>query len=159
MKNIYKKFSEGEIGSKLARVTVIITLIMVWILIDKGNIYGQSSDLGVVTKTDLVKSSVQTPSLRETPDDGGKIGDDAHDTHFEVKPNPVVDDLVFDFEFTVKEGIPYEVLDPLGRLAAQGTFLPGVSSQSIDFASFQKGMYLVRLDLGTKVEVRRIIKQ
>jgi len=71
----------------------------------------------------------------------------------------VVRDLVFDFEFTVKVGIPYEVVDALGRLAVKGTFSPGISTQSIDLSRLRTGMYLVRLDMGRKVEVRKILKK
>ena len=160
MKNIYSESKNKKAVRGLLRVSAIIIMVMVWILIDKGNIYGQSiSDRDVISKSDVAQG-LQSAQLREGDDErGGELPAEDEGDEFVVRPNPVVGELVFDFEFTVKSGIPYEVLDPLGRLAAQGIFEPGVSSQSIDFSHLKTGMYLVRLDLGDKMEVRRIIKK
>jgi len=160
MKKIYQKIRSSEIVSDLARISVIIALIMVWILIDKGNVYGQDNLTGNVIKSDLADGALNGPSFKDGDEDVN-IEDDGDDegTHFDMWPNPVVQDLVFDFEFTVKTGIPYEILDALGRLAGHGTFEPGVSIQHIDLSHLRTGMYLVRLDLGTKMDVRRILKK
>ena len=68
-------------------------------------------------------------------------------------------DLVFDFECAVKTAIPVEIYNPLGKLVGQTIFAPGVSSQKLDFRRLPVGMYIVRLNLGNKTEVRRIIKK
>ncbi len=156
---MYKGSPDNRNYSKLIRISAIIIMVMVWILIDKGNIYGQdAAEITSIAKSDESRS-IQSPSLREGDGrDDLKIESD-EGTHFTVKPNPVVQDLVFDFEFTIKTGIPYEVIDPLGRLAAEGTFDPGIATQTISFADLQDGMYLVRLDMGDRLEVRRIIKK
>jgi hypothetical protein len=160
MKNIYNESKSEKAVRGPLRISAIVIMVMVWILIDKGNIYGQSiSDRDVISKSD-VAHGIQSAQLRERADEeGGELPIEDKGGEFVARPNPVIGELVFDFEFTVKTGIPFEVLDPLGRLAAQGTFEPGVSSQSIDLSHLKTGMYLVRLDLGDKMEVRRIIKK
>jgi hypothetical protein len=163
MKNIYNNYKSHKAVKGLLRVSTIIIMAIVWILIDKGNIYGQGlADKSQLTKQELEQSSdVQTPVLREG--DGSRDGDipieEDEDNTFTVKPNPVQDDLVFDFEFTVKTAIPVEIYNPLGKLVDQSTFVPGISSQKLDFRRLPVGMYIVRLDLGNKTEVRRIIKK
>ncbi|MGB1316856.1 MAG: T9SS type A sorting domain-containing protein [Flavobacteriales bacterium] len=161
MKNIYKSLKDREPAKKLVRISAIIIMVAVWILIDKGNIYGQSiSDRDVISKS---KSESIAPSalLREGEDlrDGDELPIVDEGDLFTIKPNPVQHELVFDFEFTVKTTIPYEVLDPLGRLAFQGAFEPGVATQSLDFSRLKTGMYIVRMHLGDKLEVRRVIKK
>ena len=165
MINIYNKIKGEKPVKSLARITGIIIMIAVWILIDKGNIYGQS-----ISDGDVISKSTQEPVSRSalfrsaddaTGDDGlgGDVPTVDEDDLITIKPNPVEGELVFDFEFTVKTGIPYEVLDPLGRFAFQGVFEPGITTQSLDFAMLKTGMYIVRMHLGNKLEVRRIIKQ
>lgn len=160
MSNIYKNIKDGKPARSLARITAIIIMVMVWILIDKGNIYGQSiSDRDVISQSSL-EGETQSALLREGDDPrGDEIPTEDEGGHFTARPNPVQQDLVFDFEFTVKEGIPVQVLDPLGRLAFAGVFEPGINTQTLDFSRFKKGMYIVRLDLGDKIAIRRIIKQ
>lgn len=137
-------------------------MVMVWILIDKGNVYGQSLSENKEALKHGVSSTSQSALLREGDDsvdrDGG-LPSQEEGNEFVTRPNPVQSDLVFDFEFTVKMGIPYQVVDPLGRLVAQGTFEPGINTQSIDFSRFKQGLYLVQLHLGDKIEVRRILKR
>lgn len=160
MKHNYKQQEGHELLGRLLKISVISILILVWILIDKGNIYGQS----LTQKDDASKQALQgqmdSPLFKGGDDEpsGDELPTDDEGDDFVTRPNPVKTELVFDFEFTVKTNIPYDVLDPLGRLAAQGTFEPGIRTQSIDFSKFKTGMYIVRLDLGDKVKVRRIIK-
>lgn len=161
MNKIYKGSERENAVSRLLKLSAVAIMVMVWILIDKGNVYGQSLSQGSEVKE--VKASQTSPSAQlRLGDGGGRDGGlpaDEGGNEFVTKPNPVVSDLVFDFEFTVKAGIPYQVLDPLGRLVAHGTFVPGVSTQSIDFSRFKEGMYLVRLQIGDKVAVRKILKR
>ncbi|MDB4678453.1 T9SS type A sorting domain-containing protein [bacterium] len=163
MKNIYKDYKSHKAVKGLLRISAIIIMAIVWILIDKGNIYGQSlADRAQISKEALGQAEVlQSPLFKGGDDDrDGDIpteGDE--DNTFTVKPNPVEGDLVFDFEFTVKTTIPVEIYNPLGKLVDQSTFVPGVSSQKLDFRRLPVGMYIVRLDLGDKTEVRRIIKK
>jgi len=163
MKNIYKDYKSHKAVKGLLRISTIIIMAIVWILIDKGNIYGQ----GLAVKSQISKQALeqtetlQSPLFKGGDDDGnGDIlteGDE--DNAFTVKPNPVEDDLVFDFEFTVKNAIPVEIYNPLGKLVDQTTFEPGVNTQKLNLSRLPMGMYIVRLDLGNKTEVRRIIKK
>ena len=137
--------------------------IMVWILIDKGNAAGQSSSYtsGDSNKRIAIGQSNSQPQFKsgiegsETPDDGsGETPDE-----FVVYPNPVVDELVFDFEFQVKTGIPFEVLDALGRRMDMGSFKPGLNTQRLDFSKYRSGLYLIRVSLGNTTVVKRVIKK
>lgn len=164
MNNIYKDFKEGRPLKGLARVSAIVVLIMVWILIDKGNIYGQSKQKADVIAVDQGKlHTSQTPLYRGGDDSGdsddGIIDDSDDGTDFQVYPNPVKQDLVFDFEFTVREAIPYEIISPLGRLVGAGQFEPGINSQMLDFKRFNSGMYIIRLNIGGETKISRVIKQ
>ncbi len=158
MRNIYKRLqSENKLGG-LLRISAILMMIMVWILIDKGNVYGQESSVrNVISKTD-VASNDQTALLRELSDDP-QIVSSEDKNQFVLMPNPFTKDLVFDFEFTIKTGIPYDVICPLGRLIQSGQFESGISTQHLDLSHLQNGMYLVRLNMGDRVEVRRVIKK
>ncbi|MBI1286651.1 MAG: T9SS type A sorting domain-containing protein [Flavobacteriales bacterium] len=170
MNKIYKD-SDGERAvSRLLKISAVVIMVMVWILIDKGNIYGQNAaKVSSVSKT-LHPQTIQSPQFKGG--DGGDGGDGGEgsggegggvppsdDGGFVIKPNPVQTDLVFDFEFTVRTAIPVQIYDPLGRLVDQQVFQPGLNSQKLDFSKYQTGMYLVRLDLGNRVEVRRVIKK
>lgn len=136
---------------------------MVWILIDKGNIYGQSrSDAGLETGK-AGKLSVADQSLFKAGGGDGDIQDDLDDSDednsFTVFPNPVDGDLVFDFEFTVREGAPYEVHDALGKLIDRGVLMPGLSEYKLDLRRLIPGLYFIRVELGGKLQVKRIIKK
>lgn len=161
MNNIYKNLKEGGPLKGLARVSAILIMIMVWILIDKGNIYGQSlSQDEVKQPLRIEKVSTSGADLAKSGGGEGDLLDDSdEDTDFQVYPNPVKQDLVFDFEFTVREAIPYEVLSPLGRLVAKGEFEPGLSVQGLDFSRFKSGMYIVRLTINGKSKVKRVIRE
>ncbi len=158
MRNIYKRLqSENKLGG-LLRISAILMMIMVWILIDKGNVYGQESSVrDLISKTD-VTSNAQTALLRELSDDT-QLASTEDKNQFVLMPNPFTKELVFDFEFTIKTGIPFEVICPLGRLVQSGHFEPGISVQHLDLSHLQNGMYLIRLNMGDRVEVRRVIKK
>ncbi|MGK0385144.1 MAG: hypothetical protein ACJAVL_001900, partial [Bacteroidia bacterium] len=58
MKNIYNNYKNHKAVKGLLRVSTIIIMAIVWILIDKGNIYGQSlADKSQLTKQELEQSS------------------------------------------------------------------------------------------------------
>lgn len=163
MSKVYNDFKDGNPAQGLARVSVIIVFILVWILIDKGNVYGQSkSDAGLqVAKSNKLEVSDQ--SLFKAGGGDGDIQDDLSDADdegnsFTVFPNPVQGDLVFDFEFTVKEGAPYEVHDALGKLIDRGVLQPGLSEYKLDLRELIPGLYFIRVDMGGKLQVKRIIK-
>jgi hypothetical protein len=163
MKNIYNDYKSNKAVKGLLRISTIIIMAIVWILIDKGNIYGQS----LAEKSQLSKEVLQHSVAYQNPmfkdGDGSRDGDlpveGDEDNEFVVKPNPVEGELVFDFEFTVRASIPVEIYDPLGKLVDTGVFEPGISTQKLDFSKYPTGMYIVRLNLGNKMETRRVIKK
>ncbi|MCB9185979.1 MAG: T9SS type A sorting domain-containing protein [Flavobacteriales bacterium] len=164
MSKIYNDFKEGRPVKGLVRISAILILIMVWILIDKGNIYGQSVDQDSKSFAKSVKPDVGSQALFKSG--GGEDGDIMEEgsgsdggNSFEVYPNPVVGDLVFDFEFTVREGAPYEVLDLQGKLIERGVIKPGASKHTLDMKELPTGLYFLRVDLGGKLQVKRVIKK
>ncbi|TNF25645.1 MAG: T9SS type A sorting domain-containing protein [Bacteroidetes bacterium] len=161
MKTFYNETQSRLVSSRLLKFSAVLLLVLVWILIDKGNVYGQAQSESQLQLNSLQRSKSHQPHFRTEDDGDGRDGDvitDDGGDEFVVKPNPVQFDLVFDFEFTVKTGIPYEVVDPLGRLVDRGMFVEGIKTQKIDFSQFENGMYLVRLQIGEKMAVRRILK-
>jgi hypothetical protein len=159
MKKNYISFSGNGISGSLSKVVVVTFLIMVWILIDKGNASGQSSQ-NVHSKFRTTAESIDMTQAQfrngDPSDEENGQGEEAGD--LKVFPNPVKDDLVFDFEFTVRTDIPFEVTDALGRLMDQGTFVAGLKSHKLDFSKYRNGMYLVRVQLGGTSIVKRVIK-
>ncbi|MFM1875855.1 MAG: Secretion system C-terminal sorting domain [Bacteroidota bacterium] len=164
MSKIYNDLKEGRQAHGLAKVAAILIFVLVWILIDKGNIYGQSRSDFATQGGKAVKLDVSDMSqLKAGGRDGGIQDDlsdsDEEDNSFTVFPNPVDGDLVFDFEFTIREGAPYEVHDALGKLVERGILQPGTSEYRIDLKDLVTGLYFIRVDLGGKLEVRRIMKK
>ena len=165
MKNMYNDLKQSSSVKGVAKVSAILILMLVWILIDKGNVYGQS--LAVDSK--VLQKARRSNSVSEdafTKAGGGEDGDiidegsgSDGDNSFDAFPNPFEQDLVFDFEFTVREGAPYEVVDVQGKLVEQGTLAPGASQYKVDLGNLKTGMYFVRVDMGSSVQVKRIIKR
>lgn len=162
MKQIYNYLKQESLLKSVGKAAALVVLIMVWILIDKGNVYGQSQ---VFLKSQLEMSDFDKAPLHKGGDEDGGLTDDDlggegdEDNNFEVYPNPVEGDLVFDFEFTVRNDSPYEIIDPQGRLVRSGQIQSGITAHSIDLSSLKTGMYIVRVELGGKHKVQRIIKQ
>lgn len=170
----------------LVKSVTVVAIVLVWILIDKGNAAGQSVGAGETSGNVTVQPK---PSIMNT---GGvaafrqmdaplrsaqgsadkklaiaqfKNGDpedatnEESGTDFSVYPNPVEHELVFDFEFTVRGGTPYEVTDALGRLMDRGVFIPDVKQQRLDFSGYVSGLYLIKVNVGSTSVVKRIIKK
>jgi hypothetical protein len=157
MKPYYSSILKGQ---ALLKAAAVIALVMVWILIDKGNALGQVSNAKQSVKQSEATAQHSTPLFRDGSRDG-KPGDDGEDGSgdYNIYPNPVKDEAVFDFEFTVKTDMSYQVSDALGRLIDQGVFVPDLKRQTIDFSQYRTGMYLVSVQMGNKAVVKRIIKQ
>jgi len=162
MKKHYLSLKGSRFVSGLTKMVAVTILIMVWILIDKGNAAGQSAEASKQTVRSSASTEVSTLPMFRNGDprdgDGEEGGEDDGGNTFDVYPNPVKGDLIFDFEFTVKTGAPYIVTDALGRLVDEGLFVPGLKSQKLDFSKYREGMYLVRVQLGSTAIVKRIIK-
>lgn len=150
-------------GQALLKAAAVIALVMVWILIDKGNALGQGSkDARQSVKQSEAAAQNPTPLFRNgNGGRDGKPGGDGgdEDGDFNIYPNPVKDDAVFDFEFTVRTDIPYEITDALGRLVERGSFEPEIQQQTVNFSQYRSGLYLVRVQVGNRAVVKRVIKQ
>ena len=72
MKNIYNDYKNHKAAKGLLRVSTIIIMAIVWILIDKGNIYGQSiAEKSQLSKKALDQSiAAQSPLFRTGDGDG-----------------------------------------------------------------------------------------
>jgi hypothetical protein len=141
----------------IMKAAAVIALVMVWILIDKGNALGQSARQA----TEAVGEQDTPSQLSRFGDPDGETGDGSDDTDgdFNIFPNPVDDDAVFDFEFTVRKGMPYEVTDALGRLVQSGTFEADLQQQRIDMSGYRPGLYMVRVNVAGRAIVKRIYKR
>jgi len=132
----------------------VIALVMVWILIDKGNALGQSARQATEVGSQATASG---PQFRNGIRGGDIEEDETGDFH--VFPNPVDDEAVFDFEFTVRKEMPYEVTDALGRLVQSGTFEADLQQQRIDMSGYRSGLYMVRVNVAGRAVVKRIYKR
>jgi hypothetical protein len=160
MKKMYSRPAEGMNLGTIARISVAIILVMVWILIDKGNVYGQSASRLTEGSKMSTTSTHNSPSFKDGDDEqtDDELGGTDEGDVFTTFPNPVIQELVFDFEFTVKEGIPFDVHDMLGKLEMRGEFKPQIKTQKLDLSALKPGIYVVRLKLGDKMVVRKILK-
>jgi hypothetical protein len=136
------------------KAAAVIALVMVWILIDKGNALGQSARQATEVGSQATASG---PLFRDGIRGGETEDDETGD--FNIFPNPVDDDAVFDFEFTVRKGMPYEVTDALGRLVQSGTFEADLQQQRIDMSGYRSGLYMVRVNVAGRAVVKRIYKR
>lgn len=163
MKKIYTNLNASATAKGLFRISAVILFIMVWILIDKGNVYGQSQTESASSKLKKEKAQASDDMLKFNGGDDEDIIDEGtgtdEDNTLVVYPNPVEGDLVFDFEFTVKSGAPFEIVDALGKLVDQGVIKPGVSQQKVDLSKLKTGLYILRVDLGGKPIVKRLVKK
>jgi hypothetical protein len=141
----------------IMKAAAVIALVMVWILIDKGNALGQSARQAMEVGSQQATSS----PLARFGDPDGETGDGSgnSDGDFSVFPNPVDDDAVFDFEFTVRKDMPYEVTDALGRLVQSGTFKADLQQQRIDMSGYRPGLYMVRVNVAGRAIVKRLYKR
>lgn len=165
MKNMYNDLKHSDLGKKVLKMSAILIMIMVWILIDKGNVYGQSRALkGQISKEKLSGQVDQSMFKAGGGDDDGIIDEGSGSeggNSFDAYPNPFERELVFDFEFTVKqeEGIPVEILDVQGRLVLQALLPSGSSQYKIDLGDLKTGMYFARVAIGNDLQVKRVIKK
>jgi len=148
------QYSPSPNMQTVMKAAAVIALVMVWILIDKGNALGQSARQAAEVGSQATASG---PQFRDGIR-GGDIEDD-ETGDFNVFPNPVDDEAVFDFEFTVRKGMPYEVTDALGRLVQGGTFEADLQQQRIDMSGYRSGLYMVRVNVAGRAVVKRIYKR
>ena len=146
------------IGGKISRMVLILTVMFIWILIDAGNVYGQS-ERSVPQK---VRSIDVNPMMREGADQG-VILEESHEEGFEIKPNPTRGTMVFDFEFIIRTGdeeTSVDVFDSMGRLAIHmdldaETIETGLK---LDLGQQLPGTYIVVVRNGERLFTKRILK-
>lgn len=137
----------------------LITVLAIWILIDTGNVYGQSKmEHGSV---DLEKEPTEVAAKAGDDQKGSRGGIDPEQGGFTIYPVPTEDDLVFDFEFTVKtENISLQVVDPQGRVVIN-EFLDGSffnQRHTIDMSTQPNGAYVVVVRKGARVFTKQLLK-
>lgn len=139
----------------LVRVLAAIMVLAIWILIDKGNVYGQSmsaSSSNPNKGSELVLGNRDgDPTSGQDDSDGGMV----------VYPNPTKDVLVFDFEFTVRGNNTADVyiINALGQTVLRGTVsTDGGPAAMMRLDGLRPGLYMVRALSGNKEMVKRIIK-
>lgn len=74
-------------------------------------------------------------------------------SHFEMYPNPVVDNLFI--EFNSDKVLSYEVFDAKGKILLEGQ----VDNSIINFASLSTGVYILKINDGFKTITRRVVKK
>lgn len=139
----------------LMRVLAALVVLAIWILIDKGNVYGQSVSALTTSQTKTAELALGNrdgdPTSGQTDPNGGMV----------VYPNPVKEVLVFDFEFTVRgsQSADVHIVNALGQTVLRGTVsTEGGPAAMMRLDGLKPGLYMVRAVCGGKEMVKRIIK-
>ena len=148
-----------EKGSIIAKAALLLTVVFIWILIDAGNVYGQSHS----KDKDMVGALDANPMLREGIEEGEILNEPIGEPGFQIRPNPTDGDLVFDFEFIIRSGqddTSINVFDAMGRLAYQSKLNPEVVEKGVklDLRNQLPGTYIVVIKNGDQMFTKRFLK-
>ncbi|MDP4238127.1 MAG: T9SS type A sorting domain-containing protein [Bacteroidota bacterium] len=82
------------------------------------------------------------------------------ETDVMLYPNPVQDKLQVRYESATEENVQLQLIDIQSRVLYQQSLKsqPGVNYFDIPMESFQKGLYLCRVQKGDKIEIHKFIK-
>jgi hypothetical protein len=150
--------NESQISAYLKAV-LLLTVLAIWILIDTGNAYGQSK----FEVSTLDQDKEPTEVAAKSGNDKGSRGaiEDPEQGGFTIYPVPTENELVFDFEFTVKtEEISLQVIDPQGRIVFN-QFLDGSffnQRHTLDMSAQPNGTYVVVVRKGARVFTKQLLK-
>ena len=146
-------------GALLARVVVLLSVVFIWILIDVGNVYGQSMN----KDQEMVRALDGNPMLREGVNPGYEMDESNKEEGFEILPNPTRGSMVFDFEFIIRTGdeeTSVDVFDSMGRLAVHVDLDPQTieTGLKLDLSRELPGTYIAVVRNGDNVFTKRILK-
>lgn len=81
-------------------------------------------------------------------------------TSMQLYPNPVADRLNIRYVSSGEENIQIDVINLQGKIIIQQAFrsVEGINYINIPFDTYQKGIYLCRLNSGLKTEIAKFIK-
>ena len=76
-------------------------------------------------------------------------------------PNPVIDQLHVQYVSAMSEKVQFQIVDIQGRIILQQSFDSqfGINSTTIPVSQLQYGLYLFRLQNGTKLETIKFLKK
>jgi hypothetical protein len=77
-----------------------------------------------------------------------------------IFPNPVKDRIQVEFEFIKEQILPYSIYDVNGIVVSKGTFAghTGINYSSINTETFASGVYFLRLEGQTSMDLKRFVK-
>ncbi|MBL0190440.1 MAG: T9SS type A sorting domain-containing protein [Saprospiraceae bacterium] len=77
-----------------------------------------------------------------------------------IFPNPVKDRIQVEFEFIKEQILPYSIYDVNGIVVSKGTFAghTGINYSSINTETFASGVYFLRLEGQTSLDLKRFVK-
>jgi hypothetical protein len=116
-----------------------------------GNIIAQTTETFIFTP-DAVKGTLENPIELRFSFAGAS---------FNFYPNPVKEVLNITVSSKEANSITIRIIDPVGREKWLDTFTSGYNGfyqKQVDFSKFQKGVYLVQINVDGKMILRKIVK-
>lgn len=105
---------------------------------------------GSFASTDVKNFCIGSGVMSEFTSQGDVVSEGSH---FEMFPNPVVDNLFIDFNS--ERALSYEVFDLKGKILLEGQ----VENSNINFSSISTGVYIMKINDGIKTITRRVVKK
>lgn len=105
----------------------------------------------LITNTSTAFNSYPSSSIRTNPSTWAKAtlsyrfsgSNTSRKTPFRVYPNPAKNSLKINLDGkAVEEGIPFQLIDPLGRMVLKGIY----EKRGIDISTLQSGIYFLKID-------------
>ena len=72
-----------------------------------------------------------------------------------IYPNPVSNELIIEIEGKT-EKVNFEILNAIGQIILNGDFIEKINVQT---SNFLPGVYLIKIDNGKTIEMKKIIKE
>jgi hypothetical protein len=83
------------------------------------------------------------------------INDNKDNHMFNVYPNPVSDELTIEIRGN-REKVSFDLLNSIGQIVQKGSFIEKIVIQTNNIVT---GVYLIKLQYGNAVEVKKVMKE
>lgn len=91
----------------------------------------------------------------QIPWDFGPVGYEQNS--FTIYPNPARDNLEIEFPYLLNESLEFRVINTLGQLWMQGTFLANQTKHTLDVSSWSTGNYVLEVLEGEQIRRQQFI--
>ncbi len=80
-------------------------------------------------------------------------------TRFNISPNPTSDEFVLELEFNSKTDVNVSIMNHLGQVLKTENISNSSLSKTYNVSELPSGIYLVRIQVGNEMSIRKIVKQ